>query len=157
MNDRRKIPEKPLKLADLKPENIFSTPDGYFDRLPAQIQARIKKREDYGFRPVLVTSLKFALPAVILAVIIFQLDLLAPDTITKHDPVALINEVSTQDLIAYLGETDITAEEILEELDLDNMDIYFSEEGTLLLNDFDLDSDEINQILEEYYIEGDYL
>jgi len=52
MNDRRKIPEKPLKLDDLKPENIFSTPDGYFDRLPAQIQARIKKREDYGFRPV---------------------------------------------------------------------------------------------------------
>ena len=158
MTERREIPkEKPLKLDGLKRENIFRTPDAYFDRLPAQIQARIKKQEDYGFRPVLVTSLKLALPVIILAVVIFQMDLFAPDKSSDQDPMALIDEVSTQDLVAYLGETDITAEEILEEIDFQNIDLDFSVEGALLLDDVDLENSEINLILEEYGIEGDYL
>lgn len=158
MSDKREIPKKKLfKLDELKRENIFRTPDGYFDQLPAQIQARIKKREAYGFRPVLVTSLKFALPIIILAVVIFQLDLFAPQVSSEPDPLALLNEVSTQDLVAYLGETDITAEEILVELNLDDNEIDFSEEGILILDDFDLENGEVNRILEEYDIEGDYL
>ncbi len=157
MTDTRKIPKgKPLKLDELKRDNVFRAPDGYFDGLPAQIQARINKRQAHRISPVLVTSLKFALPVVVLAIVVFQLDLFAPES-ADQDPLALIDEVSTEDLITYLGKTDITADEILEEIDLNSMDIDFSDQGAVLFNDFELENDEINQILEEYDIEGDYL
>ena len=158
MTDRKGMPNpKRLKLDDLKRDNVFKAPDGYFDRLPAQIQERIKQPDDYGYRPVLVTSLKFALPVIILVAVIFQLDLFSPTVTPYHDPLALIDEVSSQDLVAYLGETDITTDEILEEIDINNMDLEFASQGMQLLNDFDLENGELDQILKEYDIEGDYL
>jgi hypothetical protein len=49
------------KLEDISKKNIFEVPDGYFEKLPGIIQARVAKPES---TPWFVPTLKFALPIV---------------------------------------------------------------------------------------------
>jgi hypothetical protein len=55
------------KLDDIPKKNIYKVPDGYFDRLPTVIQARMAKAP--GRTPLAVTlrfSLRYALPVIAL-------------------------------------------------------------------------------------------
>lgn len=145
-----------MKLEDIKKKNIYSVPDKYFDLLPEIIQSRVNEK-----KPVLGLSLnwslafKVAAPALALVLILFYFGISTTDNSTLSSD-ELLAQVSADDLIAYLGTTDITIDEILEELDLSNIELDFYEEGPIM-QDMDLNDEEIEALFDEYGIDGDLL
>lgn len=145
-----------MKLEDIKKKNIYSVPDKYFDRLPAIIQSRVIEK-----KPVLGLSLnwslafKVAAPALALVLILFYFGISTTDNSTLSSD-ELLAQVSADDLIAYLGTTDITIDEILEELDLSNIELNFYEDGPIM-QDMDMNDEEIEALFDEYGIDGDLL
>ena len=145
-----------MKLEDIKKKNIYSVPDKYFDQLPARIQSRVNEK-----KPVLGLSLnwslafKVAAPALTLVLILFYFGISTTDNSTLSSD-EMLAQVSTDDLIAYLETTDITIDEIIEELDLSNIELDFYEEGPIMQN-MDMNDEEIEALLDEYGIDGDLL
>jgi hypothetical protein len=89
------------KLEDIPKKDLFKAPDGYFDKLPGIIQARVAKPES---KPMWVPVLKFALPVVALVTVgIFWF--------TNNNPQTLESElaaIETEQLIAYLDNNEVT-------------------------------------------------
>lgn len=145
-----------MKLEDIKKKNIYSVPDKYFDRLPAIIQSRvIEKKPALGLSLNWSLAFKVAAPALALVLILFYFGISTTDNSTLSSD-ELLAQVSADDLIAYLGTTDITIDEILEELDLSNIELDFYEEGPIM-QDMDLNDKEIEALFDEYGIDGDLL
>ena len=128
---------EPLK--NIKKDNIFRTPDGYFDELPGMIQARIvsKNQSVWSLNQPLRYSLRYALPAILLIAGFFWILRLNPSGMSA-DYDQLLSEVSTDDLIAYLETSDLTTEDIIEQIPLDmesanelfNQQLLFDGSGT---------------------------
>jgi hypothetical protein len=97
------------KLEDIPKKTVFKVPDGYFDELPAVIQARMMDQN----RPVSTNafsfSLKFALPIAALIVVGFFLLRPAPSIETQ------LGEIDTEQIALYLDNTEhIDLEENIE-------------------------------------------
>ncbi len=101
-----------MKLSDIPQKPVFEVPEGYFDRLPGIIQARMARPAPSHHR-VLVPALRFALPVLLAGVIIWQLA--RPEK--QQSPQEILSSVQTEELILYLAHTDITLHEILDNLD----------------------------------------
>lgn len=110
------------KLDDISREVPFKVPDGYFDRLPGVIQARVAKPSPrLWFAP----SLKFAMPvlAIVLALTLWF-------TGREGNSIeAQISEIQTEQLMAYLEETDLSYDLMNEEVDLSEEDLLELEES----------------------------
>ncbi len=112
------------KLEDISKENIFKVPEGYFEKLPGIIQARVAKPEP---RVWFAPAFKFALPvvALILAVTVW---------FTSRQGVSLedqLNEIQTEQLMAYLEETDLSADLITDEINWSEEDLIELEEKVI--------------------------
>ncbi len=125
------------KLDDIPKTNIFEVPDGYFDRLPMKIQARVETAKETHSLPVWNLAVRYALPIVIvgLALVYF----LRP---IGHQTEELLANISNEHLIAYLNETDMSVNELLDianfnESDADSLSQHLN---NTLLGDFDPDS-----------------
>jgi hypothetical protein len=100
------------KLEDIPKKEIFEVPDGYFERLPERIQTRISgsissTENSFIFR----YKLQYALPLIIVvATGIYWFS--AADQ--PENVESLLASVQTEQLVAYLGESDITTEDLLE-------------------------------------------
>jgi hypothetical protein len=105
------------KLEDISRENIFQVPDGYFEKLPGIIQARVAKPEPtVWFAP----AYKFALPVVALAIAL-TVWFTSGQGVTLEDQ---LNEIQTEQLIVYLDESEVPAELLTEEINLSEEDLY---------------------------------
>jgi hypothetical protein len=135
-----------MKLEDIPKKGVFKVPDGYFDELPSQIQTRIEqakpvREQSFFYR----YKLHYALLAVaFLAVAIF---LFTPKS-SSADAETLLAAVSTEDLISYLNESEITTDEVFNHIDFDDTDVdeietevYDSQLDEIIL---DGDLDELN-------------
>jgi hypothetical protein len=121
------------KLEDIPKKEIFNVPEGYFDKLPTQIQSRVAGREKRDF--TFVGNLKYALPIVTLLVVgIFWF---YPMRQQQQDSTAMLATVNTEDLVAYLNESDLSTDEVLESVDFNAIDLDDIEE-----NVYDLNADE---------------
>lgn len=108
------------KLDDIPGKQPFEVPDGYFEQLPGRIQARIQgapsaRAMAFGY------SLRYAAAVVVLG-IVAAVWLWRPSTGDSQSPEAILASVGTSDLVAYLNEGDITTDELLDGLQLDNED-----------------------------------
>ncbi len=136
-----------MKLDQLNKKSIYHVPDGYFEHLPSKIQERIAEKKS---QPSFVYAYKFQLAAVAI-VIAFGLAWYLPN----REPVnaeSILATIETEDLIAYLNDSDLSTEELLEEAKFDMIDateiesaIYDlpaenEEELNDLLNNIDLDT-----------------
>jgi hypothetical protein len=112
------------KLEDISRENIFKVPDGYFEKLPGVIQARVAKPEPKAwFAP----AYKFALPVVALAIALTV-------WFTSRQGVSLedqLNEIQTEQLMAYLEESDLSADLLTEEISWSEEDLNELEEEVI--------------------------
>ncbi len=106
------------KLEDIPNQNIFEVPDGYFDLLPHQIMERVQRKKSFFELPALKLSLRYALPVLILFLGLAYF--LTPTT--HHRPEEMLSTISTEHLIAYLNETDISLNDLLEVANLDDTD-----------------------------------
>jgi hypothetical protein len=144
-----------MKLEDIKKKNIYSVPDKYFDQLPTRIQSRVNvKKPVFGLSLNWGLVYKVAAPALAVILIVFYFG--SKNNFTDPSTDDLLAQVSTSDLIAYLETTDITTDEIIEELDLSNIDLDFYEEGPIM-QDMDMNDNEIDALLDEYGIDSDLL
>lgn len=130
------------KLEDIPKNNPFSVPDGYFDKLPGVIQARIAEGAAVKqSRPFFQYALRVALP--VAAVVIVAIIYFTPSATENYND--LLASVDTEQLTAYLEESDITTEELLDATELDEesveaieSEVYFHDIDLENLSDFDL-------------------
>ena len=130
------------KLEDIPKNNPFSVPDGYFDKLPGVIQARIAEgTAEKQAKPYFRYALQYALPVVAL-IIVAVLYLTPKETESYND---ILATVSTEQLAAYLADSDVTTDDILESGELDEesaeaieAEVYFNDIDLEDLNEFDL-------------------
>jgi hypothetical protein len=123
------------KLDEIPKNHPFEVPDGYFERLPGIIQSRITAPSPVEKRtPVLRYALQFAVPVVL--VLVAALYFLKP---SQHaDASTILASVSTEELFAYLEESEISTDDLLNEALLDAEGIEALESEVYF--NFDLDS-----------------
>lgn len=104
------------KLEEIPKNEVFKVPEGYFEKLPGIIQARVaQQNRAKEIRPVFTYALRYALPAILLfAVGLFWF------TRSDQTPTAesILASIQTEDLVAYLEDADFTTEELLEDASL---------------------------------------
>lgn len=128
------------KLEDIPKKNIFEVPEGYFDKLPLQIQARLEAKNPVPQElPWLRYSLRYVLPMLVFALAVIFLFKPKVDEVEK-----LLASVSTEEMVAYLESNALTTDELLDSYDFDEasaeaieQEVYFS---------FDFDTDDINEL-----------
>ncbi len=140
----------PKKLEDIPPKKVFNVPEGYFDTLPGIIQAKAIESTKPAFIQQPGMALKWALPLVLLVLIAgyygFKLNQTMPNNDTKI--AKMLDEVSTSELVAYIEETDLTTDEILEVVSFEDDNL---EDFTYDVND--LSDQELDLIMDDILIE----
>jgi len=135
------------KLDDIPKKNIFDVPEGYFDRLPMKIQARLEKPEKTQSTAVWSLSLRYALPA--LVVIFALVYFIQPKSL---EPEELLASIPDEHLMAFLDESDISESELLEAANFEawDADSLSQHLRTPLFGDIDPDRyrDEFKSVLE---------
>lgn len=128
------------KLEDIPKNNIFEVPEGYFDKLPGVIQSRIAAKDKPSGIGVYGLVLKIALPLMAIGLAVF---LIFRENDPYGTPEDLLASVSTEQLSDYLIDTDLSTDELLDNLDLNELDVNALNEE-ILYEEFD------NDLLEEY-------
>lgn len=99
------------RLEDIPKNNPFSVPDGYFEKLPGVIQARIEAGTVKKPVPYVRYALQYAMPVV--ALIIVAVIYLGPKS-GENNYDDILSSVSTEQLAAYLADSDLTTDEIVD-------------------------------------------
>ena len=132
------------KLEEIPKKEVFKVPEGYFENLPGIIQARVaQQNKSEEVRPVFTYALQYALPAI--AFFAFGLFWF----VGKNEaPTAesILASIQTEDLVAYLDESDITTEELLDDVSLSVEDAT-EIEGTVY--EFELDDTNVEDFLDD--------
>lgn len=135
-------------LENIPKKNIFEVPDGYFDKLPSSIQARLEsdspKREP---KPYFRYALQYALPVVL--VVVAAIFIFKPKSASVED---LLATVSTEQLIAYLDEIDVntlTTDELIESFEFDAETIEAIEQEVYF--NFDFENDDFTTLFIQEY------
>ncbi|MBS1544368.1 MAG: hypothetical protein JST14_12085 [Bacteroidetes bacterium] len=115
------------RLEDIPKKDIFEAPEGYFDRLPSVIQSRVTTESSSRWTLFAQPAWKYALSLVFLAAGLYWF-LLRPE---PQSPEQMLASVDTISLIAYLNESDMSTEEILESVPLNNVDADEIQAGSL--------------------------
>jgi len=111
-----------MKMQEISKNNIFKVPEQYFDGLETNIQHRINslREQKKPFFAYLKPKLALAISTVVLLALLFRPSYQQPDAAD------LLTQVSDDQLISYLAETEpIGAEDLL--LDADISDSEFLE------------------------------
>jgi hypothetical protein len=108
-----------IELDNIPKKTVFTVPDGYFDKLPGAIQARIPRR-DTGRTLVRSYALRYALPAILVAAVAIYYY----NTQSRPDPQTILATVDTSELILYVQETTpVTTDDLLESFDISTGDV----------------------------------
>ena len=135
-----------FQINDLKKENILKVPEGYFEYLPMRIQSRIEKPKSIWEHATLSFSLKYALPAIAIVLIAYFGFLRSP-SIPEYE--AILNEISTEDIVDYLAYSDVTTDEILNNFDLEMLSMEITGSDDIFFEDEDIDDQDLIDIYEE--------
>jgi hypothetical protein len=135
-------------LENIPKKNIFEVPDGYFDKLPSRIQARLDMEKPKAQqRPYFRYALQYALPVVL--VVVAAIFIFKPKSTSSED---ILATVSTEQLIVYLDEVDLnalTTDELIETFEFDTETIEALEEEVYFNFDFEND-DFTNLFIQEF-------
>ena len=125
------------KLEDIPKRDFFQVPEGYFDILPEKIQARIEAtRPRPLFQPAIRYALAYALPFLIVALVIFY------NTGSPPAAESMLASIETADLIQYIQESEITTDEMLDNVafSADELDALENEIYEMNLEDADMET-----------------
>lgn len=132
------------KLEDISKKNIFEVPEGYFEKLPGMIQARVASPQPRSF---VVPVLKFAGPA--LAVLVAGIVWFSqPSTLTEE-----LDGIQTEQLIAYLADSDLQTDDLVEAVTWSEDDLMDLEET--VFSSFEGMSEDVDILLEEYDVQSE--
>ncbi|GHN02768.1 hypothetical protein WSM22_42570 [Cytophagales bacterium WSM2-2] len=107
------------KLEDIPKKSIFEVPDGYFDQLALQIQSKTEQLSPA--KPVRTWSLalRYVLPVALVAIALVFV--LKPKAIEETEE--LLASIPSEHLVAFLHESDISEQDLLEMIQLDHKDV----------------------------------
>jgi len=131
------------KLEDIPKKEIFNVPEGYFEKLPGVIQSRVSADQKSETRFSFQLAVRYALPVLIVGVTAFWFYRSSQQTDSMENMLA---DIQTADLVAYLEETDLSTDELLESVQLDKMDASEIENEVY---DFNLDDADLDAAIEE--------
>jgi hypothetical protein len=141
-----------MNLEDINKKNIFKVPDQYFEEFPERLQDRIRKesKKREGKLISLPPFVRMAVAASVLILITFVLFLLQNNQPSVDQ---LLAEVPTESLIAYLEESDMSVDELIETIDvgLINSDDDFMD--PTLIPDQTIDENLIQDIITDYELD----
>lgn len=133
------------KLEDIPKKQVFKTPEGYFDRLPGVIQSRIEaeRKERWSFS--WSTSLKVALPTLVVVVaLVFWLQPVPQDIAQELD------QIDTDQIAFYLDEIDVSTEELTSEIEWSTADLDDLEHEVY----FNMDNSELDELMENIELDN---
>lgn len=131
------------KLEDIPKKQIFEVPDGYFEKLPGIIQSRVATQDKPVFSPFRSVALRYALGIMITAVAAF---FWINQPSREMSAESILASIETTDLVAYINSSDITTDELLEDLTLNSEDASEIEGAVYSL---ELDDTALDQIMNE--------
>jgi len=132
------------KLEDIPKKEIFTVPEGYFEKLPGVIQSRVAAgKRDH--KPAFRFAFQYGVPA--LALIFIALWYFRSEPL-NNSAESILASLETEDLIAYLNETDITTDELLEQVILNEEDVQQIEAEVYDLHLDDIDFENITNDLD---------
>jgi hypothetical protein len=141
-----------MNLEEFEKKNIYKVPDKYFDRLPSKIQARVHdEQKPTAWQWNWNLLWKAAIPAVAVLLVVLYV---GQGTMESHTDVdRMLAEVSTDDLIAYVQQMDITTEEIIEVIDFTDIELGFLEDNSVAGKPEEITEEELNALFDEYGID----
>ena len=144
-----------MKLEDIHKENFFKAPDGYFDSLPGRIQDRIRETGPHPSPASLIFNPRYLAPVAATAMILLLAILVVTEK--KLTPEEIIARVPTESLITYLASSEISTEELFENINPSIIaDDFFTEED-IVIDSLNISKDDIEEMLNELGIDGEYL
>ena len=145
-----------MKLEDINKDNIFKVPENYFEEFPDRLKERIAETKKIKTAPVISLRriVQLAAAAVILFFAIYGIKQInnQPATIDQ-----MLADISTEELINYLVESDMSTEELLADLDMSMITFNEDQITDEIITSDPLDEEIIDEILDEYEIEMQYL
>lgn len=138
------------RLEDIPKKNIYKVPDGYFDNLPTIIQARVAE-ESTAKAPSFAYRMRYAIPAIAMAIlgVVWVFYNNNQETMSAEE---LLASVDTPDLVAYLAESEMTTDELLETVSFTQEDVSEIERDVY---DIEIDQDELDELINEYQLDLD--
>ncbi len=127
------------RLEDIPKKTLFEVPEGYFDRLPGVIQARVASQQpESAWSGYGQMAVRFALPVVVIAAAaVFFLN--NPEAASTEE---LLASIESEQLVAYLEETEVNTDDLLEFAPLEAEEVQALEEdafGEYILEEIDLE------------------
>lgn len=144
-----------FNLDKLNKENIYQVPDRYFETLPGVIQSRVVEKAPFYNTSVFKIGLRYALPVACILIIGIYFGFFYQKNSTPTFE-SLMAEVSQQDLVTYLENSDLSIEEIIENIGEEEVALGLEEEAFDLIEDLNLDNENLDDLLEEFDITGEY-
>ena len=105
------------KLEQIPKKQVFKIPEDYFDKLPLKIQLRIDGMKAETQRHPIRYALQYGLPLIFIAAILFFY------THPEPDVASILATVETEDLINYLQYSELTTEDLLDNVDFNSADL----------------------------------
>ena len=149
---------KKFRLEDIDRKRVLTEPpEGYFDKLPGIIQSKTAHKTGRsrvnlfllrGLKMVPVAAL-LVLIAVYTGVISFQDN--------NHDFEQILAEVTTEEIILYLEDMDVSSDEILEEIDLNALSMELDNPDDVLMESLDIEDEALLQLYEDYQVQDSLL
>jgi hypothetical protein len=138
------------KLEKLSKKSPFTVPEGYFDKLPLVIQAKLEatrpvKSDHQYFR----FAMQYALPVLVMVVLF----ILVFNPSTSDSVEQILSTVSTEQLLTYLEENNLTTEELLNTIDFDSLSVEAIELEVYIhyqLENLELVTEPISDVLQNY-------
>lgn len=147
--ETNKSNKKSFNLENFSKEEMFSVPDGYFNKLPTIIQAKAIESTQKRMVFSNVGVLKFAIPTLLLLLMVgyfgykYQNNPAGLDTKIE----LMLAEVSTEEMVSFLDESELSSDDLLELVSFEGEKIddfsyeledISNEELELLMNDFEI-------------------
>jgi len=130
------------RLDEIPKKTLFEAPEGYFEKLPGRIQARITKPEpEIAWGKV---ALRYALPLVVMgaAAVFFLTN--RPDL----SPEEVIASIDSEQLVAYLEDAEVNTDDILDVISLEPTEVESIEMDAL--GDFLMDENTADEWTDGY-------
>ncbi len=148
---------KKYRLEDIKKQQVFTEPpEGYFDRLPGIIQAQtankpVRRPQLYWLRVLRLAPLA----AVVVLIALYSGLLNKKESGPGLDE--LLSEVTTDEIIQYLEDLDLTNEEILEEVDLMALSSEFEDLQDRLIDNLNIEDETMIQLYDDFDVQDSLL
>ncbi len=146
MNTHKDINKHSFKLDSFEKKNIYTVPDRYFEELQANIQATVIEKKRFYQLPAVNLGLRLALPAAFFLAFIVYAGFFKSEQLPVENFDTMISAVTTEDLMAYLEDSEISTEEIIDNVSFDDMML---EDEMDILNSDDLDDINLDEMIDD--------